>query len=43
MDKLIEAKTGVKARMIDNPELVVAKGAGTAKAYIRDGATPTSE
>jgi len=43
MDKLIEAKIGVKAVKIDNPELVVAKGAGTAKSYIRDGSTPTAE
>ena len=35
IDKLIFAKTGVTAKVVDNPELVVAKGAGTAKKYIR--------
>ena len=34
MDKLIEDKIGVRAIYADNPELVVANGAGTAKDYI---------
>lgn len=34
MAKLIEAKTGVKALLIDNPELAVATGAGRAKKYV---------
>ena len=33
MDRLIHTKTGVKANIIDNPELAVATGAGTARAY----------
>lgn len=33
MNKLIEERTGVAVKNIDNPELVVAKGAGTAHAY----------
>lgn len=37
MDKLIYEKTGVKAKVVDNPELVVAIGAGTAKDYVNDG------
>ncbi len=36
MAKLIEEKTGVKAVLTDNPEEVVATGAGTARAYIRE-------
>lgn len=36
MAKLIEEKTGVKAVLADNPEEVVATGAGTARAYIRE-------
>lgn len=37
IDKLIYEKTGVKARVVDNPELAVAIGAGTARAYVKDG------
>ncbi len=40
MAKLIQERTGVKAVMIDNPEQVVAMGAGTARNYIRE---PVSE
>lgn len=36
MAKLIEEKTGVKAVLADNPEEVVATGAGTARAYISE-------
>jgi rod shape-determining protein MreB len=36
MEMLIFSKTGVMATLIDNPELTVAKGAGTAKKYIRE-------
>lgn len=36
MAKLIQERTGVKAVMIDNPEQVVAMGAGTARNYIRE-------
>lgn len=36
MCRLIEKRTGVKAILIDNPELAVATGAGTARAYIRE-------
>ncbi len=34
MDKLISLTTGVKTRVLDKPELVVAKGVGTAKKYV---------
>lgn len=43
MAQLIEEKTGVKAVMTENPELVVATGAGTARSYIRDPALAQSE
>lgn len=33
MDKLIEERIGVKAKVVPNPELAVATGAGTAYAY----------
>ena len=33
IDKLIEEKLGVKAKVVPNPELAVATGAGTANAY----------
>lgn len=36
MDKLIEEKTGVKTVTVDKPELVVAKGTGTARRYINN-------
>ena len=36
LEQLIYEKTGVIARVIDSPELAVAKGAGKAKAYIRE-------
>jgi rod shape-determining protein MreB len=36
MEMLIFSQTGVMANLIDNPELAVAKGAGTAKKYIRE-------
>lgn len=36
MDLLIENKTGVKAKVIENPELAVAKGAGISRKYIRE-------
>lgn len=36
MSRLIEQRTGVKAILLDNPELAVATGAGTARAYIRE-------
>lgn len=36
MSRLIEKRTGVKAILIDNSELAVATGAGTARAYIRE-------
>lgn len=36
MDMLIYNKTGVTARMVDNPELTVARGAGMARKYIRE-------
>jgi rod shape-determining protein MreB len=39
MEMLIFSKTGVMATLIDNPELTVAKGAGTAKKYIREKTT----
>lgn len=35
MDKLIYEKTGVKTMRIENPEYLVAKGAGTASKYVR--------
>lgn len=43
MDKLIFAKTGVVAKVIDNPELAVAIGAGGAKNYITVASANTSE
>lgn len=35
IDKLFEEKLGVKTAKIESPELLVAKGAGTAKKYVR--------
>lgn len=37
MDKLIYDRTGVKVKKVENPELVVAVGAGRAGAYVRNG------
>lgn len=34
--KLIEEQVGVKAVMLENPELAVAKGAGTARQYVKE-------
>lgn len=36
MTQLIEERTGVAANLIDNPELTVAKGAGTSRKYVRE-------
>ena len=43
MDKLIEDKTGVRVRKMENPELVVATGAGTARKYVADDVVITSD
>lgn len=43
MDKLIFEKTGVKAYVINDPELVAAKGAGTGKKYIVDKNITTAD
>lgn len=42
MSRLIERRTGVKAILLDNPELAVATGAGTARAYIRESETASN-
>ena len=36
MAKLIEERVGVKAYVVENPELAVATGAGTAKMYVKE-------
>lgn len=36
MNRLIEERIGTKVRSVENPELLVATGAGLAKAYVRD-------
>lgn len=36
LTKLIEERVGVKARVIENPELAVATGAGTARNYVKE-------
>jgi rod shape-determining protein MreB len=43
MEMLIFSRTGVMANLIDNPELAVAKGAGTARKYIREKETDSPE
>ena len=43
MDKLIEEKTGVRVRKMENPELVVATGAGTARKYVAEEVVITSD
>lgn len=39
MSQLIHARTGVKTVVVDNPEQVVAMGAGTARNYIHEAAS----
>lgn len=43
MENLIFQQTGVMANLVNNPELVVANGTGTARNYIKDAATYQNE
>ena len=43
MDKLIQEKTGVKAYVVGDPELITAKGTGIARKYVGENDATASE